>query len=356
MTGINRRAFGKLVLGAGATAPLYFNKNAWAQAKTITIGIWGGSQGEFIKKNVIPAFQSDFGCTVLAEEGATLSNVSKLRATKSNPKYSVMFVDDVVVSLCKSEGLTEQLPRDKMPALANVYPQYIYDDYYGTGLGISMASLFYNKAITPPASYADLWKPEWAGKIKLVSPRNTPAMLFLIVAAAVKTGKPFKEAQYLIGDAFDKVAELKPNVQNLYDSGVQAANEVAQGQADVGLIEYSKYIYPYTEKGAPIDLGFPSEGTFAGTNCQVLVKNGPEQDLAVAFMNRMLEPAVQKPLSEYALMAPPVSGIELSETTLKYVAYPEKEMTARNLFTPDWTFINQHRADWTERFNQIFSA
>ncbi len=37
---------------------------------------------------------------------------------------------------------------------------------------------------------------------------------------------------------------MKPNMQNLFDNGPQAATEVAQGQADVGLLELSKYIYP----------------------------------------------------------------------------------------------------------------
>lgn len=353
---LDRRTFGKLVLGAGVAAPLGFTRNAWAAGKTITIGIWGGSQGEFIKRQVIPAFEAEFGCTVLAEEGATLANVAKMRATASDPKYSVMFVDDVVLGLCKQEGLSEELPAGDMPALANLYPQFLYEGGYGTALGISLGGIFYNTGIEAPTSYADLWDAKWAGKVKLVSPKNTPAMFFLIVAAAVKFGKPYAEAQYMIDDAFDKVAELRPNVQNVYDNGVQASNEIAQGQADVGLIEYSKYIYPYTDKGAPVTMGYPSEGAFAGTNCQVLVKNGPERDLAVAFMNRMLEPAVQKPLAEYALIAPPIGGIEFDEKTLRYIAYPDTEMKARGLFTPDWTMINAKRADWTEKLNQIFAT
>jgi hypothetical protein len=43
---MNRRTLGKLVLGAGALAPLGWVRNGWAQDKTINIGIWGGAQGE----------------------------------------------------------------------------------------------------------------------------------------------------------------------------------------------------------------------------------------------------------------------------------------------------------------------
>lgn len=353
---ITRRSFGKLTLGvAGATAPMGFTRNGWAQGKEIAIGIWGGAQGEHVKKSIIPAFEKDMGCKILAEEGFTLANVSKMRATKDNPKYSVMFIDDVAIPLCKAEGLIAELPKADMPAMEKLYPRFLYDGGYGTGLGISLGGLFLNTSIEAPASYADLWDKKYEGKLKLVSPKNTPSVFFLIATAAVVTGKPFSEAQYEIDKAFDKVAEIKPNVQNLYESGIQAANEIAQGQADIGLIEYSKYIYPYTAKKAPVTMSFPKEGSFAGVNCQVLVKNGPNQDLAVAFMNRMLEPAVAKGLAEHSLVAPPVSGIEFSAETLKYIAYPESEMDARGLFTPDWNHINANRPAWTEKLNRIFA-
>ncbi len=360
MTNISRRTFGKLALGATAiaaplAAPMGFVRNGWAAGKEIQIGIWGGSQGEFVKKKIIPDFEKDFGAKVTAEEGFTLANVGKMRATKDNPKFSVMFIDDVAIPICKTEGLIEQMPKGDMPALANLYPRFGFDGW-ASALAISVGSMFHNSSVTPPASYADLWKPEYAGKLKLVSPKNTPSVFFLIVAAAVKSGKPFSEAQYLVDDSFDKVAELKPNIMNLFDNGPQAANEVAQGQADIGLLELSKYIYPYTAKGAPVTMSFPKEGSFAGNNCQVLVKGGPNRDVAVAFMNRMLEAKTQKAFSEFALTAPPVSGIEFSDETLKYIAYPVEEMDKRGLFTPDWEFINGKRSAWTEKMNGIFSV
>ena len=355
MPSISRRRFSQLASGAALAAPMGFVRNGWAQGKQIQIGIWGGSQGEFVRREIIPAFEKDFGCKVIAEEGFTLANVGKMRATRDNPKFSVMFIDDVAIPICKTEGLIEKLPAGDMPALAGLYPRFGYDGW-GTALAISIASIFHNTSVKPPESYADLWKPEYAGKLKLVSPKNTPSALFLIVAAAVKTGKPLAEAQYLVNDAFDKVAAIKPNVMNLFDNGPQAANEIAQGQADIGLLELSKYIYPYTAKGAPATMSFLKEGSFAGNNCQVLVKGAPNKDLAVAFMNRMLEPKMQKAFFEYALTAPPVSGIEFSKETLKYIAYPVEEMDKRGLFTPDSEFINAKRSAWTKKLNGIFAV
>jgi putative spermidine/putrescine transport system substrate-binding protein len=350
-----RRTFLTLAAG-GLAAPMILRQNAWAQGKEIVIGIWGGAQGEFIRKQVIPQFEADFGCKVLAEEGFTLPNISKMRATKSNPKYTVMFVDDLAVPICKAEGLIAALPADKIPNMEKLFPRFNYEGGYGTGLGISIGSMYRNTAEKAPTSFADLWDSKYKNGIKLNSWQNTSGLYFLIATAAVVTGKPFSQAQYEIEKIWGKLAELKPNIQNLYTSGVEAANEVAQGQAVIGGIDYSKFIYPYTVKGAPIDMVFLKEGSFAGVNCQVLVKGGPNQDLGAAFMNRMLSVPVQKALAEFALVAPPVAGVELAPETLKYVAYPDGRMDELNLFLPDWSYINQHRSAWTEKVNQIFSA
>lgn len=352
---LNRRKF-LTIAGAGLAAPLVMRRNAWAQDKEIVVGIWGGAQGEFIRKNVIPGFEKSLGCTVLAEEGFTLPNISKMRATKSNPKYTVMFVDDLAVPICKAEDLIDEIPADQVPNMAKLFPRFNYEGGYGTGLGISIGTMYRNTSVDAPQSYADLWDPKYKGNIKLNSWQNTSGLFFLIATAAVVTGKPFAEAQYEVDKIWGKLAELKPNIQNVYTSGVEAANEIAQGQAMIGGIDYSKFIYPYTAKGAPIDMVFMKEGSFAGVNCQVLVKGGPNRDLGLAFMDHMLSPDVQKALAEFALVAPPVSGVELSAEASKYIAYPDTAMDERGLFNPDWTYINAQRSEWTDKANQIFSA
>ena len=50
MQPIGRRGF----LAAVAAGPIVLRRDAWAQGKTLHVGIWAGAQGEYIKKNVIP--------------------------------------------------------------------------------------------------------------------------------------------------------------------------------------------------------------------------------------------------------------------------------------------------------------
>jgi putative spermidine/putrescine transport system substrate-binding protein len=355
---ISRRTLLK-TSAAGASlipAPTIFVRNAWAQSKSISIGIWGGTQGEFIRKSVLPAFENKFDCKVNAQQGSTLGQIALLRASKDAPKFTVMFVDDLGVEIAKREGLIDPLPRDKMPSLASVYPRFIYNDGYGVALAVSSAGLFYNpKATKPLDSYAELWDSRFAGKVSLVGPKTTPSVFTVIAAAAIATGKPYKEAQYLADAAWPKLKDLKPNVLKLYDTD-DAPLLVAQGEGAIGGPEYSKYVYPYKVKGASIDMCYPKEGAFAGVNCQVLVKGAPNADLGAEFMNRMLEPAIQQGLAEAALAAPSISGLSFKPEIASLLAYPDTKMDAMGLFSPDWAHVNSVRSSWVEKINQIFTA
>ena len=344
------------VLGAAALAPTVFVRGAWSQGKQIQVGVWGGTQGEFIRKSVLPKFEKDFGCKVLAEEGNTLGQIARLRATKAAPRYTVMFVDDLGVEIAKREGLIDPLPLAQMPNMAKVYPRFVYEAGYGVALAVSTGGIFYNPAKTRPlTSYADLWDPRYAKKISLVSTKTTPSVFVVIACAAVATGKPLKEAQYLDAQAWAKMEALKPNVLKLYTSDT-ASLEVAQGEGDLGGIEYSKYVLPYTVQKASVDMCYPKEGAFAGVNCQVLVKGGPNPELGAEWMNRMLAPDVQQPLAEVSLAAPPIDGLEFKPDLARLLAYPAAKMDEMALFSPDWTYVNANRAAWIEKYNQIFVA
>jgi putative spermidine/putrescine transport system substrate-binding protein len=131
---------------------------------------------------------------------------------------------------------------------------------------------------------------------------------------------------------------------------------VAQGQADFAGIEYSKQVYPYTVAGAPIDMTFPKEGTFAAVNCLTLPKNAPEPELGAAFLNYMLDPEVQLGLGSATLTAASIGGLNFKPDVSKYIAYPESKMDDMKLFTCDWKAINPIRSSLIEKYNQVFGS
>jgi putative spermidine/putrescine transport system substrate-binding protein len=347
-----------LIAGAAAAlaTPLIVGRRASADDRSITVGIYTGQQGDVVRKQIIPPFEAKHSCKVYTTQGVTLEQIALMRSSRDNPKYSVMFVDDIGIELAKREGLIEPLPRDQIPSMEKVLKRFIFYDGYGAAFAISAAGLAYNTATGKPlASYGELWDARFKARFLMETPKATQSIYLLIAAVSVETGKPYAETQHMIDQAWPKMTALKPNVLSIFENQT-VVMQVAEGQADVAGIFYSKSVYPYTVQGAPLDMCYPREGTFAGINCVSLVKNGPERDLAIAFIDWMLSPDIQQLLAEQTLTAPSLGGLSFKPELEKYMAYPEAKMDEMGIFSPDWTLINPMRPQLIEKYNQVFST
>jgi putative spermidine/putrescine transport system substrate-binding protein len=352
---IRRRA---VLAGAAAAfaAPIIIGRRASADDRSITVGIYTGHQGEVVRKQIIPPFEAKHGCKVYTTQGVTLEQIALMRSSRDNPKYSVMFVDDIGVELAKREGLIEKLPAEQIPSMERLLKRFVFYGGYGAAFAMSAAGLAYNNATGKPLeSYGELWDPKLKSRFLMESPKATQSLYLLIAAVSVVTGKPYSETQYWIESAWPKMEALKPNVLSIFDTDATVM-QVAQGQADIAGLFYSKSVNPYTMQGAPIAMCYPHEGTFAGINTVTLVKNGPERELAIAFINWMLSPEIQQLLAEQTLTAPTLSGLSFKPEVEKYMAYPESKMTDMGIFSPDWSFINPMRPKLLEKYNEVFGA
>lgn len=349
----------RAILGGAASvlaAPMIGGRCASAADRSITVGIYAGPQGDFVRDKIIPPFENDHGCKVYTTLGVTLEQIALMRATRGNPKYSVMFVDDIGVELAKRDGLIDKLPTEQIPNMQRLLKRFLMYDGYGAAFAMSAAGLGYNSATSKPlASYGDLWDARYRGRYLMAPVKSTQSIYLLIAAVSVMTGKPYVQTQHMIDQAWPKMEALKPNVLSIVDTNV-AVLQLIQQQADVAGLFYSKTVNPYTIKGAPVRMCYPREGTFAGINCLTLVKNGPQRDLAIAFIDRMLDPQVQQGLAEATLVAPTISGLEFKPEVADYMPYPEAKMNAMGIFSPDWSYINPLRSKILEKYTETFGV
>src|ERR1700733_1522326 len=140
----------RTVLSGAVAAPLIIGRRASAADRSITVGIYTGQQGDVVRKEIIPPFEAKNQCKVYTTEGVTLEQIALMRATRNNPKYSVMFVDDIGVELAKREGLIERLPGEQSPHMGRVLKRLIFFDVYGTAFAMSAAGFCYNAATGKP--------------------------------------------------------------------------------------------------------------------------------------------------------------------------------------------------------------
>jgi putative spermidine/putrescine transport system substrate-binding protein len=52
-----------------------------------------------------------------------------------------MWMDDIGVNIARKEGLIDQLPEDKIPNLAQVFPRHLFEGGHGVGIDVSTAAL-----------------------------------------------------------------------------------------------------------------------------------------------------------------------------------------------------------------------
>jgi putative spermidine/putrescine transport system substrate-binding protein len=143
-----------MALAASATVPAIITPARGAK-KTIKIGIWAGPDGELIRSTIVKRFEEKHRVKVLIDEGITTEQLARMRATKNNPTHTVMFLDDIGVTIAHREGLIDKLPDDKIPNLARVMPRYITDDGHGVGIQVSTVALTYDprEIKTAPTSF-----------------------------------------------------------------------------------------------------------------------------------------------------------------------------------------------------------
>src|ERR1700732_1713129 len=134
---LDRRKF--LTGAAALAAPLIIGRRAGAAVRSITVGIYTGQQGDIVRKQIIPPFEAKHQCKVYTTQGVTLEQIALMRATRNNPKYSVMFIDDIGVELAKREGLIEQLPRAEIPNMERLLNRL--NDGFGAGFALSAAGM-----------------------------------------------------------------------------------------------------------------------------------------------------------------------------------------------------------------------
>src|SRR5215467_5126460 len=155
----------------------------------------------------------------------------------------------------------------------------------------------------------------------------------------LETGKPLKEAQFQTDAAFTKLRTLKPNLLTVYTQMPQAFNLLEQGEALMIGGALSSYAMERKRQGAPIDMAAPKEGVMSMPSGIAKVKNGPQPELAYAFINEMLGVEYQKILADAAAAVPTPAGM------------PKVEV-----FVPDWANVAEKRNGWVERWDKEMGA
>lgn len=199
--------------------------------------------------------------------------LARVIAEKENPQASVWFGGsaDNFIAAAKKDVLEKYTPTkyDVIPDKYKDKDGYWVPFYIGAIGFASNGDWLKETNNQPPYCWEDLLKPEYKGCISMAHP-GTSGTSYTILASLVQM---WGEDQ-----AFDYLKKLHSNIMNYTKSGAAPCQQVALGEAKVG-IAFSHDILKPKKEGYPITLTFPEEGTGYEIGAMAIIKGCPKEEL-----------------------------------------------------------------------------
>lgn len=318
--------------------------------QTLTISTFAFN-AELLQKNIYDPFMEMTGCTIVADGASNAVRVTKL-AEAAEGDYDVVIIGDMFVKQLMAEGKIDTLDASKLTNLSAVYDnaKAPMGEGYGPAYTFNRLGIVYDPDTCPVEikSFADLWNPELKDYIAIPAITNTSGPLFYYGVAAAFGLEPGKDDAAI----FAKLAELKPNVKSTYTSANNTITMLNQGEICVAvLLDYS---YTTAKSANPAYVWVnPAEGLYGGYNMLNIIKGSKNKELAEAFIDFYLSYDVQYAEAMDGVDSPVRTDIELDEEHAQNFTYGDM---VSQLILPDWDFVTENLASWTEQWNETFSV
>ncbi len=339
-----RRSFLGAATAAGASLAL--PGLALAQARAISATTYPGAWESAHRQILVPAFAKASGASTNLVASLAVDTVSKIVASKANPPFDVIILDEGPYLNALQHDIFEKVPLDKLPNLKDVPAKFV--DPRGLGVFVSgqIIGIAYNtdKIKNPPRNWSDLLKPEFKGRVGLAGMGSTLMSAWMVDLARLNGG-----SEENLEPAFQFIKRLLPNVSAVASSPGSLATLFQQGQIDIS-VHYNNNVGDLQAKGVPIALAKPDTGWIHIKSSMHIVKNSKQVDLAAAYINAALSPEVQTQMADAPYMVSPTSSKAVFSKALSAYAANTAALEAMN--SVDWAKLNPRRAEYIDRFNR----
>ncbi len=243
---------------------------------------------EYIPQDVQECFELVYGIKVNRDEYSSNEEMyAKLSA--GGTAYDLVQPTDYIVTPMVRNGLIQKLDHSQLPVLANFDPNYLnlsFDpgNQYTIPYEGGTDAIVYNadKVKNPPKAFADLWNPEYAGRmVFLDDSRATIGLTLLTLGYDVNT----KDAAQL-DQAKAKLAQLVPNVK-LFDSDSPKTALIA-GDVDLGMT-WTGEAFLAQQEVPSITYVYPTEGAILWQDNWAMPSGAPHPDAAYAWLNYTMQ-------------------------------------------------------------------
>ncbi len=326
------------VLSNGFVCPEPQPKQA-VTSKELNLFVWT----EYIPQDTVDCFEAVYGIKVNKDEySANEEMYAKLSAGSTT--YDLVQPTDYIVGLMARQGLIQELDKSKLPNFKNFDVNYLnfpfdpgnkYTLPYQAGTDAIVVNT--GTVTNLPASWADLWKPEYAGKMVFLDDnRAVIGLTLLTLGYDVNTKDPAQ-----LEEAKAKLAELVPNVK-LFDSD-SPKTALIGGDVDLGMTWTGEAFLAQVENPA-IQYIYPTEGAILWQDNYAIPTGAPHLDAAYAWLNYSMQgDNFWMMLRDFPYTNPNKAALEYAQGNQKeiYDAYMKSPITN----TPPEAIKAGHRID-----------
>jgi spermidine/putrescine-binding protein len=298
---------------------------------------------EYIPQDAIDCFEQVYGVTVNRDEYSSNEEMyAKLEAGGST--YDLVQPTDYIVSLMIRQGLLQKLDKSKLPVLETLDPNYLdlpfdpgneYTIPYQAGTDAIVVNT--DAVENVPPAWADLWKPEYAGRLVMLDDsRVVIGLTLLTLGYDVNTTDPAQ-----LQEAGARLKELVPNVK-LFDSDSPKSALIA-GDVDLGLT-WTGEAFLAQQEVPSIQFIYPAEGAILWQDNYAMPVDAPHADAAYAWMNYSMQPDLfWMMLRDFPYNNPSTGALEFAKANYPdlYDAYMGSTITN----TPAEALENGHRIE-----------
>lgn len=346
---------GVLATGAAGAALLAMPAVLRAQDKSLKIGVYGGYFKKSFDEHIFPEFTKATGIAVesIAEPTGEAWLVQLEQAAKANQAPADVSMMSQTATL-KGQATELWTPIDlaKVKSSGDLLERFVnkYPDGRVAGVG---AVAWYITLVTntdvfkeAPTSWAALWDPANADKLGLLALASN-SFLLEVTAKTYLGGTNALDTEEGQLKAFEKLAEVKPNVRLWYRDEAQFEQALKSGEIPMG-----QYYHDVTglaaADGQPVRSTFPKEGGIQDSGNWVLSRASTKVEEAHAFIDYMSQPVIQGLMSRKVGTAPTLKKEVLDLTPEEFAAVSsdiDPIIPRYDLYTTKADWINQK---WTE--------
>ncbi|MGA0542345.1 extracellular solute-binding protein [Neotabrizicola sp. VNH66] len=267
---------------------------------------------EYIPPELVQKFEAETGIKVTIDTyDSNEAMLASLKAGKLG-QYDVTVPGDYMVKILIDEGMADTFTPEELPNFGNIQEQW-RDVPFDPGRTHSVpyqwgsTSFAVNRDVYkgPIDSLSVIFDPpeELKGKINVI---DTPGELLTLASFYMGIPQCTKDRDQLKA-LMDMLLTAKADWASF---GSDTAKDVlVSGDAAAGMI-WNGFSAKARAEGANVEYAYPKEGAIVWMDSVVLLKDAPNRENALKFMNFLLDPENAAAVTNYAAYTAGVSGTE----------------------------------------------